>query len=258
MALGLFDLLVVMVASVIPPIVYLFWIRNQELCQRERLGSVLYAFVIGAVLTLGLAFVLESLLISLLFGDGGLLSRPFWFLDPQDATFQLVFLACVMAPLVEEMTKAIGVWTLRRQLTELENGLVYGAAVGLGFAALENILYGIDAWEVGFGVFVGTAVARALSSTFLHASATAVMGYGIAKRELLNSRGISTSVLKYYLIAVLLHAGFNFLAIAGELFQSEWIYLFTLLAAIYLVLTTFRRILSKVESLDAASCAPSP
>ena len=167
----------VVLAAIVPPIIYVLWVRSKELCDRDQLRALLSAFVVGGTFSLGLAFLMESALVTLLFGEGGALSRPFWNLDPGDPSFQLVLMACVMAPLVEEMTKAWGIMLFRGRLAVLKNGLVYGAAVGLGFAAVENVLYGANAIAVGLDVFVGTAVLRALTSTLLHASASAIAGF---------------------------------------------------------------------------------
>jgi hypothetical protein len=49
----------------------------------------------------------------------------------------------------------------------------------------------------------------------MHASATSVSGYGIAKSSL----GMG-SWLPYYLVAVLMHASFNLFASFGELFKD--------------------------------------
>ncbi len=255
MALSAGEILVVLLAAIVPPIIYVLWVRSKELCDRDQLRPLLSAFVVGGTFSLGLAFVMESALVTLLFGEGGALSRPFWNLDPGDPSFQLILMACVMAPLVEELTKAWGIMLFRGRLAELKNGLVYGAAVGLGFAAVENVLYGANAISVGLDVFVGTAVVRALTSTLLHASASAISGFGISRKVVMKAKGQKVSWLPYYALAVLLHASFNFFAIVGQVSGSQFAYMLGLGFAVLLVATTFDRLLKKVAELDALLCA---
>src|SRR2546430_17270341 len=85
----------------------------------------------------------------------------------------------VVAPMVEEAAKGVGATAGRPQPQSKTDGLVYGAAAGLGFSATENLVYALAALLVPgvgpSGSLVVVAV-RSFSSTFLHASSTAVMG----------------------------------------------------------------------------------
>jgi protease PrsW len=225
MALSPLEIALVFIAAVVPPIVYVLWLRNAEICDRETLRMVFFAFLMGAAFSLGLAYVLETALLTALFGQGGILTRPFWILDPQNPDVQLVILACIVAPLVEEGTKGLGIFYFRFKFTEIENGMVYGAAVGLGFAALENMLYEGNAMAVGISVFIGTALARALTSTALHASSSSLMGYGLAKQKMFHAQGKKASWIPYYFVAVGLHSLFNLLAVMGTLVNSDLVYI---------------------------------
>jgi len=60
---------------------------------------------------------------------------------------------------------------------------------------------------------------RSISSALLHASATSTMGYGIGKSIVW---GGGHHVLPYYLLAVIMHASFNFLASLGVLYQERY------------------------------------
>ena len=88
--------------------------------------------------------------------------------------------------------------------------MVYGAAIGLGFAATENLLYELSALSVSVLAYVFTAMLRIISSTLLHATATGVTGFGVG-RAVVMKKALLTA-LPYYLVAVLMHATFNFLA----------------------------------------------
>ena len=62
------------------------------------------------------------------------------------ATVAIVVGAVIIAPFVEEFLKALGMMRagVKEEVDEVEDGLVYGAACGLGFAATENLMYGLE------------------------------------------------------------------------------------------------------------------
>src|SRR5437899_398549 len=115
----------------------------------------------------------------------------------------------IVAPVVEEAAKGVGARAGRRQTQSRTDGLVYGAAAGLGFSATENLIYGLAALLVpgvgASGSLIVVAV-RSFSSTFLHASSTAVLGYGLAKSWL---TGNTWALFPFYVVAVAMHATFN-------------------------------------------------
>ncbi|MCJ2541155.1 MAG: PrsW family intramembrane metalloprotease, partial [Candidatus Thermoplasmatota archaeon] len=118
--------------------------------------------------------------------------------------------AVFVAPFVEEMAKALGLVFVIAVISREEDGMVYGAAIGLGFAATENLLYELSALSVSVLAYVLTAMLRIISSTLLHATATGVTGFGVG-RAVVRKKALITA-LPYYLVAVLMHATFNFLA----------------------------------------------
>lgn len=248
MAFGTFELLVIAAAAFVPAILYALWIRSTEIYQREPVLALLGVFIYGATVSVGLAIFLESVVIDIfaLFLSAGALS---------------LFLSAVIAPVVEELTKATGVLVARGRLDEVENGLVYGAAVGLGFAATENVLYFSDALSAGGDIFLWTFVTRTLTSTLLHASSSAIVGFGIA-RSVAQVRwsGRRSSWSPYYLAAVLIHAAFNLLASFGEIFVDEagLLSIIGLALSFLLVWGTIRFVRRKIEELDAQGPRPPP
>ncbi|TAK13827.1 MAG: PrsW family intramembrane metalloprotease [Anaerolineae bacterium] len=106
----------------------------------------------------------------------------------------------LVAPMIEEALKPIGVWLLAgRKLTGAE-GFAAGALSGAAFALFENVSRGVDAsqWTILVVVRIGTAV--------LHIFTSGLVGYGIAlawsERKVLR-------LFLAYAAAVLLHGLWN-------------------------------------------------
>jgi RsiW-degrading membrane proteinase PrsW (M82 family) len=211
--LQILDIVILILAAFVPSLVYLVWIRNTERFSREPYGRLIKVFAIGASLSVVVAVAAEVILMTLYNQN---IERVYQLLGDNPSLSTLI-LACVIAPLVEEFAKAMGVFRVKRLMAEIEDGIIYGAAAGLGFAATENLLYESNAYlSDGVEAFIAVAVVRSLSSALLHASASSVFGLGIA-RGALQGRGWFV----YYLGAVFMHSMFNLFASFGVLYQDQ-------------------------------------
>jgi RsiW-degrading membrane proteinase PrsW (M82 family) len=253
MALTTLELAVVIIVAFVPAILYMLWIRAAEIHEREPFLAVEGVFVYGLTIALVLAFLLELVAVSVLES----------ITDSSMSTGTInILLALVLAPVIEEFTKLTGVFTVNRRLTEPENGLVYGAACGLGFAAGENVLYYTSSLAGGVEIFIITVIARTLTSTLLHTSATSISGFGVSRSRCFRSwYGTPKSWLPYYLVAVLIHASFNFLALIGTDIlpdASGEVAFISLFASIVLVWTTVRYIRRKIVQLDRMNAEREP
>ncbi|MCH2421038.1 MAG: PrsW family intramembrane metalloprotease [Candidatus Poseidoniia archaeon] len=238
----------------IPAYMYLKSIRNAEQYGREPWEALRIAFAWGAISGVFLALVLSALGVPLLLFLLADLTDP----SVHDILPVLVG-AVIVAPIVEEFAKPLVMFqnqTIRREIDELEDGIVYGAACGLGFGATENVMYGLTEGLAAAG-FAGMAfliVIRTVSSILLHLVTTSYTGHGIA-RYMLNGEPF-TVVLKYYLIAVVVHATWNLAAVYSLLFGSETgaylIFLFSIILAISGLQLAKRRI----AALDGAAAIP--
>ena len=213
--------LLVMVASAFAlPLLFVWWIRNTPRYGREPMRAVLRVFGWGAFVSAVIALILETVFLAAAMQIGPLYS----YLTSRFSDPWTVFSFLIIAPFVEEASKALGVRSARLKVGSATDGLVYGATAGLGFSAMENLLYGLTAWvalsQQGLdpsGSLVVIAV-RSFSSSLLHASATATVGYGMAKGWL--SRR-SHAVLPFYLLAVIMHGTFNFFTGLGQLYPGR-------------------------------------
>lgn len=197
--------LAVILGTFLGPFLFAAWVRHQERFEREPWRDVAKAFAWGATGAVVLAVVL-----SLALPIGRVLS-------PIGVSSALVG-AVIVAPVVEEATKGLGLRWIDDEHVEVEDGLVYGAAVGLGFSATENLVYGLTAYlEGGIEDLLVTIGVRSFTSSLLHASASALLGYAVWRSRA--DPGTKASILSFYAGAVLLHAVFN-VAASTQLFVS--------------------------------------
>lgn len=203
---GIVDLrefIILFLTAFLPPIIFAVWIRNTEKYHKERWRSIFLCFFWGATIAVIAAIILEYILhISII---------------PSIENQQILPLisVVVIAPFAEELTKplALRIKTVKRELSELEDGLIYGAVAGLGFSATENFLYGwsygLDLLSQGFFYFILFMAIRSFGGCLLHASATAWTGYGYGKAIMRHTTIIR--VFPYFVLAIFIHAFYNFI-----------------------------------------------
>ena len=116
-------------------------------------------------------------------------------------------------PLCEELGKALPLLLIYRTrwFRDALDGLLLGLAAGLGFAAFENLLYFVAAYDRGgLPAWTESVATRVLFSTALHGLASAFVGgyFGAAKEH--PSRAVrSVALLSGICAAVALHAAWN-------------------------------------------------
>ncbi|HEU4495312.1 MAG TPA: PrsW family intramembrane metalloprotease [Rubrobacteraceae bacterium] len=231
-------------AGVLQTILYLLFIRAIDLYEREPLRYVVPVFIWGfAVATT----------ISLVFNTVAMMTFE------AVATRQVAdFLtAVIVAPVVEESTKGLALLIIfvvaylasrRRRLIEFAgvmDGIVYGSAVGFGFALAEDILYGVQ-----FGA--ETFLVRRILGGFAHAAFTSLTGIGVGLIPFIQNRALRIiPPLLGLLGAILLHATFNFLAITlgpvAYLFMFVMVLVYLLVIVVWLA---FERRTIRVELRD--------
>lgn len=238
----LWIIFIIIAVAFIPPIIYLIWIRNTEKFEREPWGRIAITFMYGA----GFGIVLGLLFSYIMVLTFGITFTRIYVSISEDEALMVLLLAVIIAPLAEEAAKGLGVFSAGKDLDEVEDGLIYGSSVGLGFAATENLMYGYIALATfGVEVYIATAFLRSISSAFLHASATSVTGYGIGKKKILGGRN---RIWPYFLIAVAMHSVFNLFASRGTLLGLVLAVIFAFVAIWFLR--------NKIKQLDVSSAMP--
>ena len=213
--------IVMVVSAFAIPLAFVWWVRNTPRYGREPMRVVLWVFFWGAIVSVVIALILE-----LVFTSAAMEITPLYgylathfAMKPAD-----VFGFLVAAPFIEEAAKGLGVRTARRSVHSVPDGLVYGAAAGFGFSAMENLLYGLSYYVSATQQGVDPTgsllliVIRSFSSSLFHASASAAVGYGLTKTWL---SGRQYAYLPFYLLAVLMHASFNFTVNLASLYPGS-------------------------------------
>jgi RsiW-degrading membrane proteinase PrsW (M82 family) len=204
------DLVVLWIVAFIPALVYLSWIRSTERYSKEAWSPLLWAFAYGAIFATIIAAIVEVVLVALGTAISQAVPAPEFVFLNGNTTLGALFLVLVIAPLVEEALKASGVARNKDKIRNIADGPVFGASTGLGFGFFETFLYGLSLFLVsGLAPAIGLVILRSISSVLLHGSSTGMFGYGYARSKFGVPGAGSGS---YYLLAVGMHASFNFLA----------------------------------------------
>jgi RsiW-degrading membrane proteinase PrsW (M82 family) len=161
-----------------------------------------------------------------------------------------------MAGILEELSKGIAVLLLflvmRNEFDDVVDGIVYGAAVGLGFNYLESIsymtnIYSIFAPEGAGGVAAGVQWygRQVLGLFFGHATYTAFIGAGV---------GIARQLPSMRKKVIAIAAGF-IVAIAGHFAWDAWAALFPVDTTIFVIVEIHLRTLILEGPFTAALLA---
>jgi RsiW-degrading membrane proteinase PrsW (M82 family) len=178
---------------------WLFFVRRFDRARPEPMWLVLATFALG-----GLSIVPAALV------EVGLSMLTPW-LDPSVVTMGgqvwalpiAIVVTSVVVGGAEEGSKFLAAWSLARHRHEFDepvDGIVYGCAAALGFAAVENIKY------FAFGRMSGVVIAmRAFETVPAHMFFGAIWGWAMGRR--LVSRNVS--VWPWLLVAMLAHGTFD-------------------------------------------------
>ena len=195
-------MIAVIALAVLPALILLYYVYQQDKLQREPTRNLVKAFFYGG------ASVFASMLISVPSMRLGLFPaqiHTFW-----DA-FRTAFFG---AAIPEETAKLVLLFMFLRKCRDFDermDGIVYGACVGLGFASFENIEYlfaaGTDWVTVGLG--------RSVTAIPGHFGFAVIMGYYFSLYYFDRYRAPGAG-LKMWLYPVLLHGAYDWIAMSQE------------------------------------------
>ncbi len=186
---------VILIGNFLIPVVFVVFLYDHQHLSELSPETIGRSFGVGGILGVLGASILETIL----------LPRP---ASPDQG---LTFTTAFLVGLIEEGCKIVAVIIVARRMrprTQID-GLLLGAAVGMGFAALESTGYAFTAFlaqgHVTASIF--STILRGLLAPFGHGTWTAILG-AVLFRQSSGSRGyrFNLPVILTYLFVSLLHA----------------------------------------------------
>ena len=174
-------MLSLLVLAIAPAVFILWYMYRKDYYEPEPLRLVVQVFLLG-----GLS-VIPAAVIEYPFPSG-------------------IITSSVVAPFVEEMIKFCVVFFFVYHLPEFDepvDGMMYAAAAGLGFAAVENVFYVLEG-----GIAVG--VLRAIASVPGHMIFSCVWGYALGTAKFRPRSAWRPIVIAGLAGSIVLHGIFNF------------------------------------------------
>ena len=195
--------------SVVPAGLLALYIYRTDITSGEPPGLLLATFVLSVLFA----------------GFAAIINTAFGFVQLFPLVGMVLFFYLVVGP-VEETVKLLAVWLYPYRdgrFDSVVDGAVYGAVAGLGFAAIENVLYITQNLQTPASVLLQAGVVGGLAETIQaggeiaavrglagpgHVVYSAFAGYylGLAK---FNRENAGPIVVKGLLIAAFIHATYN-------------------------------------------------
>ena len=199
--------------GLLPSLIWLcFYLRKDK--NPEPNSMILKIFFYGMLIA-PIAIVLELLLVWLMnptYNPLDILSHM-----PQSGYIAALLTATLIPALVEEYLKyAVVKFTILKKsiFDEPTDAMIYCLIAGLGFAAVENLMILFKISFPDFSQALGTIGFRFLGATLVHALASAIVGYWLAK-GLLELKKRRKFVLIGLTLAIIFHACYNYLIVTA-------------------------------------------
>ncbi len=223
--IGLDALLIGLVAAILPVPVLVacfLWLDRYE---PEPIRYLLFCFAWGAFVSTTASLGVNTGM-SVLFDRWGL---------PE------ALVAVLVAPFIEELTKALGpillLWRRRRELSGVTDGIVYCGLSAVGFAMVENILYlgghGYASGAEQYGPATGAQnvfaifIVRILFTGFAHPLFTSMTGVGLGVAARSADRRVAwLAPLAGLVLAMILHGTWNLMPTLAATTGQNWILLY--------------------------------
>jgi protease PrsW len=178
---------VVMVGNFLVPVVYVAFFYERRHLSELSLPSTGLTFFYGGLLGVLATSVLEPIFIQ-----------------------SLNMISVLLIGLIEEGAKILGVMAIarRREHDSEMDGLILGAAAGMGFAALESMGYAFTAFlqsQGSLSATVGTTLLRGVLAPVGHGTWTAILASVLFRESQGNRFRINGKVIAAYLGVALLH-----------------------------------------------------
>ena len=179
---------VVLIGNFLVPITYVAFFYERRNLSKLSMPTTAYTFFYGGLLGVLASSVLEPVFIR-----------------------QIDLVSVLMIGFIEEGAKILGVMLIARRWkhdSEMD-GLILGAAVGMGFAALESMGYAFTAFlqsQGSLSATVGITLLRGILAPIGHGTWTAILASVLFRESRGNHFHINGKVIGAYLLVSLLHS----------------------------------------------------
>lgn len=179
---------VVLIGNFLVPITYVAFFYERRNLSQLSLPSTAYTFFYGGVLGVLASSILEPIFIR-----------------------QITPLSVLAIGLIEEGVKILGVIVIarsRKHDSEMD-GLILGAAAGMGFAALESMGYAFTAFlqsQGSLSATVNTTLLRGVLAPIGHGTWTAILASALFRESQGRRFRFNWKVISAYLVVSLLHS----------------------------------------------------
>jgi RsiW-degrading membrane proteinase PrsW (M82 family) len=185
---------VILIGNFLIPVVFVTFLYDHQHLSQLTPEIIGRSFAYGGILGVLGASVLESILLPVSSGPNQGLSLG----------------SALGVGLIEEGCKILAVMFVARKIrhTEPIDGLLLGAAVGMGFAALESTGYAFTAFLTSNGHFtasIASTVLRGLFAPFGHGVWSAILGAVVFQQSGQRRYRITIPVILTYLFVSILH-----------------------------------------------------
>lgn len=227
-------ILLALAGGILPTLIWLsFWLKEDEDPEPRRLLAIAF---LGGICAIPLALILSALWRALFLQTAGIqsidnvINMLSGALETRSFIIGFAFFAGLA--FLEEYAKYFFArffifW--RHDFNEPADAMIYLISTGLGFAAVENVLYLIKPF--GLGLYPGFEISalRFIGATPLHALSSALIGYFLARSFFKSQQSKEFSLFLGLGAATLLHTLFNLfiLRAQGSHIEPALILLFT-------------------------------
>jgi len=231
--------------SFLPPLVWLLFYLHQDR-HPEPKHLILFTFLAGVLAAAG-AVVIELIF----FGTPPVFSGLIHTFAPELLAYSTLVFIGVAA--IEEYLKYVAVRLTvldRPEFDEPIDAMIYLITAALGFAAIENVIFLVPAFESSFIGGFELTTNRFLGANLLHALSSGIVGYALARHAFSPWR--RHAIVVGLVGATALHALFNYLIIAKDVVPQSLILLVLLLVlAGVVVVVDFERLKKTATILRA-------
>lgn len=218
------DLVSLFLVSLLPGLFWVWYFHRQDYLEPEPWGLVLRSFILGALMVVPVS-IIETPFAQQIENPPNLLT--------------LLLLSIFAVGLTEELFKFLAAYFSvyrNREFNEVMDGIIYSVTAGLGFAALENLIYTIT-----YGYQVG--LVRAVVTSLAHAGFSGIMGFNFGMARC-NPEHSKYYILKGLIWATLLHGVYDFVVLT-KFFNFPMTIISVFLMQIYLA-----RLIKRAEKMS--------